>query len=70
MERLALEMQALDIIPFPALSIDKNYRVVFMNKRAKELYTQSGQTCYQISHSFSEPEAVLKNPSSGRPSSG
>jgi diguanylate cyclase (GGDEF)-like protein/PAS domain S-box-containing protein len=55
MERLALEMQALDIIPFPAFLIDKDYRVVFMNKRAEELYTQSGQTCYQISHSFSEP---------------
>jgi diguanylate cyclase (GGDEF)-like protein/PAS domain S-box-containing protein len=55
MERLVLEMQALDIIPFPALLIDKDYRVVLMNKRAKELYTQSGQTCYQLSHSFSEP---------------
>jgi hypothetical protein len=55
MERLALERRALDIIPFPALLIDKDYQVVFMNKHAKELYTQSGQTCYQISHSFSEP---------------
>jgi PAS domain-containing protein len=55
MERLALEVQALDIIPFPALLIDKDYRVVLMNKRAKELYTQSGQTCYQVSYSFSEP---------------
>jgi diguanylate cyclase (GGDEF)-like protein/PAS domain S-box-containing protein len=55
MERLALERRALDIIPFPVLLIDKEYRVVSMNKHAKELYTQSGQTCYQISHSFSEP---------------
>jgi FOG: GGDEF domain len=55
MEGLALERQALDIIPFPALLIDKDYQVVLMNKHAKELYTQSGQTCYQISHSFSEP---------------
>jgi nitrogen-specific signal transduction histidine kinase len=54
MVRLALEMQALDIVPFPVLLIDKDYRVVFMNKRAKELYTNRGQTCYQISHSFSE----------------
>jgi GGDEF domain-containing protein len=55
MERLALGRRALDIFPFPALLIDKDYQVVFMNKRAKELYTQSGQVCYQISHSFSEP---------------
>jgi len=55
MERLVFEVQALDIIPFPVLLIDKDYQVVFMNKSAKELYTQSGQTCYQISHSFSEP---------------
>jgi len=26
-----------------------------MNKRAKELYTNDGQTCYQLTHSFSEP---------------
>jgi len=45
----------LDIVPFPALLIDKDYQVVFMNKRAEELYTNGGQTCYQISHSFSEP---------------
>ncbi len=55
MERLAFEMQALDIIPFPALLIDKDYQVVLMNKRAEELYTNGGQTCYQLSHSFSEP---------------
>jgi PAS domain S-box-containing protein len=50
-----LRGEALDIIPFPALLIDKDYQVVFMNKRAKELYTNGGQTCYQLSHSFSEP---------------
>jgi diguanylate cyclase (GGDEF)-like protein/PAS domain S-box-containing protein len=55
MERLALERRALDIAPFPALLIDKDYRVVFMNKRAEELYPQGYQTCYQLSHSFSEP---------------
>lgn len=55
MERLALERWALDVIPFPALLIDRDYQVVFMNKHAKELYTNGGQTCYQISHSFSEP---------------
>ncbi len=62
MGRLALERRALDIVPFPALLINKDYQVVFMNKHAKELYTQSGQTCYQLTHSFSEPEAVLKIP--------
>ncbi|MCI4453454.1 MAG: diguanylate cyclase, partial [Thermodesulfobacterium sp.] len=55
MEELALEKRALDIIPFPALLIDKNYQVVSMNKHAKELYTNSGQTCYQLTHFFSEP---------------
>jgi len=69
MVRLALEREALDIIPFPALLIDKNYQVVFMNKRAEELYTNGGQTCYQLSHSFSEPEAVLKIPYQDRPPS-
>ncbi len=54
MVRLAFERLTLDTIPFPVLLIDKNYQVVFMNKHAKELYTQSGQTCYQLSHSFSE----------------
>jgi len=62
MVRLAFERRALDIVPFPALLIDKDYQVVFMNKHAKELYTQSGQTCYQLTHSFSEPEAVQKIP--------
>jgi diguanylate cyclase (GGDEF)-like protein/PAS domain S-box-containing protein len=52
---LAFERRVLDTIPFPVLLIDKNYQVVFMNKRAKELYPQGCQTCYQISHSFSEP---------------
>jgi len=61
MEGLALEKRALDIIPFPALLIDKDYQVVFMNKRAEELYTQSGQTCYQVSHSFSEPCHLYKD---------
>jgi nitrogen-specific signal transduction histidine kinase len=55
MERLAFERRALDIIPFPALSIDKDCQVIFMNKRAEELYPQGYQTCYQLSHSFSEP---------------
>ena len=62
MEGLALERRALDIVPFPALLIDKDYQVVFMNKRAEELYPQGYQTCYQLSHSFSEPEAVQKIP--------
>ena len=55
MEGLVLEREALDIVPFPALLIDKDYQVVFMNKRAKELYTNGGQTCHQLSHSLSEP---------------
>jgi diguanylate cyclase (GGDEF)-like protein/PAS domain S-box-containing protein len=61
MEELAFERRALDTIPFPVLLIDKNYQVVFMNKRAKELYTNGGQTCYQISHSFSEPCHLRKD---------
>jgi nitrogen-specific signal transduction histidine kinase len=61
MERLALERRALDIIPFPALLIDKDYQVVFMNKSAEELYSQGYQTCYQISHSFSEPCHLYKD---------
>jgi PAS domain-containing protein len=55
MVRLAFERLMLDTIPFPVLLIDKNYRVVFMNKSAEELYPQGYQTCYQLSHSFSEP---------------
>ncbi|MCI4458778.1 MAG: diguanylate cyclase [Thermocrinis sp.] len=55
MGELAFERQSLDILPFSAFLIDKNYRVVFMNKRAKELYPQGYQTCYQLIYSFSEP---------------
>jgi hypothetical protein len=55
MEGLALERRALDIVPFPALLIDKDYQVVFMNKSAEELYPQGYQTCYQLTYSFSEP---------------
>ncbi len=55
MGRLAFERLTLDTIPFPALLINKDYRVVFMNKRAEELYTNGGQTCYQLTHSFSKP---------------
>jgi diguanylate cyclase (GGDEF)-like protein/PAS domain S-box-containing protein len=61
MGRLAFERLTLDTIPFPALLIDKDYRVVFLNKRAKELYTNGGQTCYQLSHSFSEPCHLRKD---------
>lgn len=46
MVRLALEKRALDIIPFPALLIDKDYQVVSTNKKAEELYTNGGKTCY------------------------
>jgi len=55
MVKLTFKRLTLDAIPFPVLLIDKNYQVVFMNKRAKELYTNDGQTCYQLTHSFSEP---------------
>jgi len=55
MEGLALERRALDIVPFPAFLINKDYQVVLMNKSAEELYPQGYQTCYQLSHSFSEP---------------
>jgi hypothetical protein len=52
---LAFKRLTLDTIPFPVLLIDKDYQVVFMNKRAEELYPQCYKTCYQLTHSFSEP---------------
>ena len=61
MEGLALERQALDIIPFPAFLINKDYRVVLMNKSAEELYPQGYQTCYQLTYSLCEPCHLYKD---------
>ena len=61
MEGLALERQALDIIPFPAFLINKDYRVVLMNKIAEELYPQGYQTCYQLTYSLCEPCHLYKD---------
>ncbi len=46
---------ALDLIPEPVLVIDENYRIVFLNRKAKEVYGDVEQTCYGLTHASEVP---------------
>lgn len=50
-----MDYSALDLIPLPVLVIDENYRVVFLNKKAKEIYGEVEGECYEVTHSFTQP---------------
>lgn len=50
-----MDYSALDLIPEPILIVDESHRVIFANKKARELYGEGPETCYQLSHSFEKP---------------
>lgn len=50
-----MDYAALDLIPEPVLVIDENYRIVFLNRKAKEVYGDLEQTCYGLTHASEVP---------------
>ncbi|MFN3947259.1 MAG: diguanylate cyclase domain-containing protein [Aquificaceae bacterium] len=50
-----MDYSPFDLIPEPLLVIDRNHKLIFANKKARELYKQEFQTCYELSHGFSKP---------------
>ncbi|MDW8031926.1 MAG: diguanylate cyclase [Aquificaceae bacterium] len=46
----AMDYSALDLIPEPILVVDQEYKLVFANRRAKEVYGEGPQNCYGLSH--------------------
>jgi diguanylate cyclase (GGDEF)-like protein/PAS domain S-box-containing protein len=50
-----MDYSAFDLLPEALLVIDENYKIVFANKRAKEVYGSFSDTCYGLSHGFPVP---------------
>ncbi|MCX8164608.1 MAG: diguanylate cyclase [Aquificaceae bacterium] len=50
-----MNYKALDLIPEAVLVVDEHYRLVFANKRARELYGEGPKTCYGLSHGSEKP---------------
>ncbi|WP_448588337.1 sensor domain-containing diguanylate cyclase [Thermocrinis sp.] len=48
-------MDLLNLISIPFIAVDENYNVVWMNKKAKELYPSGFEKCYQMTHDTPEP---------------
>jgi len=51
-----MDFEVLNWIHEPVLVIDKDFNVVFMNKKAVEIYGETDKKhCYEISHNFNQP---------------
>ncbi|MFN3598811.1 MAG: diguanylate cyclase [Aquificaceae bacterium] len=50
-----MDYSTFDLIPEPLLVVDRNYKILFANKKAREVYKQESQTCYELSHGFPKP---------------
>jgi len=51
-----MDFEVLNWIQEPVLVVDKDFNVVFMNKKAVEIYGESDKKhCYEISHHFNQP---------------
>ncbi len=50
-----MDYYALDLIVEPVLIVDREHRVLFANKKAREIYGNRSETCYGLSHSFPAP---------------
>ncbi len=50
-----MDFSSFNVFPFPVLIIDKNFRVVFKNKKALEVYGDNGEFCYTLSHGIDHP---------------
>mgnify|MGYP001770634572 CR=1 FL=1 len=50
-----MDFEVLNYIPQPVLLIDRDYKVLFANTQAKEVYGEEGLHCYQLTHSFEKP---------------
>ncbi|MDW8067181.1 MAG: diguanylate cyclase [Aquificaceae bacterium] len=50
-----MDYSVLNLIPEPVLIIDENYRVVFANDKAKEVYGEGSDACYGFTYAFDVP---------------
>ena len=50
-----MDYSVLDLIPEPVFVVNKQHKVIFANKKAKEVYGKWEGTCYEISHGFLRP---------------
>ncbi len=50
-----MDYSALDLIPEPVFIVDEQHKVLFANRRAREVYGDKGETCYALSHAFGKP---------------
>ncbi|EDP75526.1 diguanylate cyclase [Hydrogenivirga sp. 128-5-R1-1] len=50
-----MDYSYLDLVPVPVLVVDENFGLLFVNKRARELYGDGVGTCYALSHGFDRP---------------
>ncbi len=50
-----MNFSLFDLIPEPVLVVDENYKVIYLNKKAKETYEVKGDTCFEITHNFFSP---------------
>ncbi len=45
-----MDFSSFDLVPVPVLVLDENYRLLFVNRRAREVYGSGGDTCYTLTH--------------------
>ncbi|WP_457599987.1 diguanylate cyclase [Hydrogenivirga sp.] len=50
-----MDYSMLDLVPLPVLVIDENYNLLFVNRRAREVYGGEAGTCFSLSHGFTRP---------------
>ncbi|MCY0889754.1 MAG: PAS domain-containing protein [Pyrobaculum arsenaticum] len=50
-----MDYSVLDLIPEPVFVVNKQHKVIFANKKAKEVYGKWEGTCYEIFHGFLRP---------------
>lgn len=50
-----MDYTALDLIPEPILVVDREHRVIFANRKAKQVYGEGPDRCYKLSHNFDSP---------------
>ena len=49
------EYKAFDKLPLPVIVVDSDYKVVYANKKAHELYVHPPTTCYEFTHGYTKP---------------
>jgi len=50
-----MDYSRLDLVPVPILVIGEDFGLIFVNRKARELYGDEASTCYKLSHGLEEP---------------